>query len=201
MTPDWKHESSAAAPTGETETTTELNCYESLSGDNAMTYVRLWDVPGCGTINCPMEDYFMKRSLYVFDGLIVASAGILGEYELNLIDAAGACGRPVIVVLTKSELKAESKARDRFDTTDLSTAEYDTIIQETISEAKEHMRDTIEKAKSKYKSLNVSNIFLVSAVKYRAFLGNSKEMDGHLSFETLDLLVYMLEKAKDKRLG
>lgn len=199
MTPNWKHECFDAAPTGETETTIELNYYESAKGDNAMTYVRFWDVPGCGTINCPMQDYFNERSLYVFDALIVVSAGILGEYELNLINAAGACNRPVIVVLSKSEFKAESKARDNFDTTDLSAAEYEAIVQETINEAKKHMQDTLEQAKSTYKSLNVSKIFLVSAVKYRAFLNSDKEIDGLLSFETCDLLVYMLETAKGKR--
>ena len=199
-TPDWQHNSSAGAPVGEIETTTELNWYECPQDDNARRYVRLWDVPGCGTLDCPTKNYFIDKHLYVFDCLIMVSAGNLGEYELNLINAAGAAGRMVIVVLSKSELKAESKARDRHDTTDLSVTDYQPIVEDTINEAKAHMQATIEKAKSKYTSLDVSKIFVVSSVKYREFFRNPNEINALLTFQTSKLLVYLLKTAKNKRL-
>lgn len=199
MTSDWEHNSSAAAPTGEIETTTEINCYKSAEGDNAMPYARLWDIPGCGTIKCPMQDYFMRKSLYAFDCLIVVSEGTLHEPEMDLIDVAGACNRPVIVVLTKAELKAESKARDTYDTTNVPAAVYELIVLDTIKEAKESMWAMIEEAKSKYRSLKVSEVFVVSPVKYRDFLKSGKEVDALLSFETSKLLVYLLETGIENR--
>jgi GTPase SAR1 family protein len=200
QTENWTHDIFLAAPTGEKETTIETNQYGWRTDNAEIKYLRLWDSPGCGTINNRTETYFADRYLYVFYCLIMVTSGSLGEYELKILNDAGAYKRPVVIVLSQSELKAESKARDYYDRTNLSVDEYKPICDETSNEAKENMLDTILKARPDYPSLDVSSVFVVSAVKFRDFLKTNSETDALLSFETSKLLNYLLKEAEAKRI-
>ncbi|CAF4274380.1 unnamed protein product [Rotaria socialis] len=176
-------------------------CGPQGADDEAPRYLRLWDIPGCGTIGNRIQNYFNDNHLYVFDCLLMITQGILGEYELRILNEAGACNTPIVIVLSKSELKAESKARCRYDRKDMSATEYQPIVEDTINEAKQHMLDTINKAQASYKSIKISRVFVVSAVKFRDFLKTHTETDALLAFETSELLSYLVAEAKNKRVA
>jgi len=136
-------------------------CYGYPEGHD-LKYVRLWDTAGCGTHEHPSANYFEEKVLYAFDMIIVVAEKELGEYEYTLLENAQKQRTPVVVVITKTDVKVDSKIRMLFNTRNPPLEEYKTIVDETICEARQHVFTCLEK-----KGLQNIPVFIVSAWKYR----------------------------------
>jgi hypothetical protein len=155
------HNMFGSAPTGIWQTTMSTLRYGYPEG-HELQYAQLWDTAGCGTHEHPSGNYFEDKLLYAFDVLIVVAENELGEYEYALLENAQKQRTPVVVVITKTEIKVESKIRKFFNTRNPPLDEYKQIVDETICEARQHVYTCLQK-----KGLHNIPVFIVSAWKYR----------------------------------
>ncbi|XP_031168094.1 interferon-inducible GTPase 5-like [Sander lucioperca] len=71
-----------AAPTGVTETTTDVKSYPHPNHPN----VTLWDLPGVGTTKFPADEYLKKVEFERFDFFIIISADRFRENDVKLAE-------------------------------------------------------------------------------------------------------------------
>jgi len=87
--------------TGPTETTIEK------SGPFSKNGVSFFDLPGCGTIKFPKDDYVEKMGLSSFDFLILVTANRFYENDLFLIEEVKKLKKPIFIVRTKIDQSIE----------------------------------------------------------------------------------------------
>lgn len=93
------------AKVGATETTFEVKEY-SHNG------TKLYDLPGCGTPNFPVETYIEKCNLKAYDAAIIVTSNRFMENDLWLIKEMGRLDKPVFVVRTKMDEATINEERD-----------------------------------------------------------------------------------------
>ncbi|KAH3898123.1 hypothetical protein DPMN_022341 [Dreissena polymorpha] len=77
-----KADDKGAALTGCTETTTEVTCYPHPENPN----LKLWDLPGVGTLNFPRDTYFETVDFKKYDFLLLVSSSRFSETDLCLLN-------------------------------------------------------------------------------------------------------------------
>lgn len=187
------HDISSPAPTGEIETTMEVACY-GFSGDDDYKKLRFWDLPGFGTQKNSLENFFERESLYVFDCLIIFTDQVLDERELQLLKEARDYQTPTAIVITKANDKATSKLRKRgiHDTPTIEQCQE--VVENVCNEAKEAANKCLQD-----NGIELAKIFVIDAWKYREYHKTKNPEDLIFSFETQDLLNYMVECARTVR--
>jgi len=88
------------APVGVNETTMEptMYCYSGAPE------VRLWDLPGAGTVNFPSDTYVKEMGLRFFDRVLIVTAGRFTEMELCIQQELDRFGIPYVMVRNKVDL-------------------------------------------------------------------------------------------------
>lgn len=158
------HNIYGSASTGEWQTTNVTRDYAYPVGHD-LQHVRLWDIAGCGTNEHPSANYFNEKALYAFDVLILVTAHELGEYEYAVLENAQKQKIPVVIAITKVEVKVDSKIRKLYNTRNPPIKAYRQIVQETIEEARQRVSVCLQN-----RGLPNIPIFVVSAWKYRDFM-------------------------------
>lgn len=125
------------AKIGVTETTTvintrtfEPNSYNlKLNQCNSDTrdLLKLYDLPGCGTVNQPRDDYISDFGLIYFDIVIIVIAERIREDDEMLIQSLNAFNVKTIIVRNKIDQAID----DNMD-------EYDKPPDKTISEIRQY---------------------------------------------------------------
>jgi GTP-binding protein EngB required for normal cell division len=128
-----------AAKVGATETTFEIKEY-SHNG------TILYDLPGCGTPNFPIETYIEKCNLNAYDAAIIVTANRFMENDLWLINEMGRLNKPVYVVRTKMDEATTNEQRDN-DLTELE------VFQKVLLDLETNLKDVVTKG-----------IYLISSV-------------------------------------
>ncbi|KIY61690.1 hypothetical protein CYLTODRAFT_495120 [Cylindrobasidium torrendii FP15055 ss-10] len=103
------------AETGTSETTKDVKRYED---PRAGRKGRLWwyDVPGGGTLTIPGADYFNSLGLYIFDAILVVSAGRFTELDVAILRHAKKWDIPAHVVRSKGDQDVQNRVRKRIGT-------------------------------------------------------------------------------------
>ncbi|CAF1539276.1 unnamed protein product [Adineta ricciae] len=96
-----------AAAVGEVETTMYLTEYTHPD----YTKIRLWDTPGAGTRANPSHEYFQDKSIYIFDSIIILSAGRFLEAEHKIVKEAMDWNVPVFLVRNKAKIDYDNRKR------------------------------------------------------------------------------------------
>ena len=74
-------------------------------------HLKIWDIPGCGTVTHNTKTYFLDKCLYVYDCLIVVTATRCFDVDLHLIAVADMYGIPTVVVRNKIDDAYDAHAR------------------------------------------------------------------------------------------
>uniref|UniRef100_A0A3Q4M4L3 IRG-type G domain-containing protein n=1 Tax=Neolamprologus brichardi TaxID=32507 RepID=A0A3Q4M4L3_NEOBR len=99
-----------AAPTGVTETTSEVTPYPHPNYPN----VTLWDLPGIGTTKFPADEYLELVGFEKFDFFIVVSATRFTENDVKLAQEIQRMKKKFYFVRSKidNNMRAEGRKRD-----------------------------------------------------------------------------------------
>ncbi|XP_039662046.1 T-cell-specific guanine nucleotide triphosphate-binding protein 2-like isoform X1 [Perca fluviatilis] len=98
-----------AAPTGFTETTTDVTPYPHPNYPN----VTLWDLPGIGTTKFPAEEYLKKVEFKRFDFFIIISADRFTENDVKLAEEIQKMGKKFYFVRSKIDHNIRDEKRDQ----------------------------------------------------------------------------------------
>mmetsp|Transcript_142558 Transcript_142558/g.443348 ORF Transcript_142558/g.443348 Transcript_142558/m.443348 type:complete len:263 (+) Transcript_142558:382-1170(+) len=96
------------APVGINETTVKVSMYAFPSEHR----VRLWDFPGAGTPDFPLETYVARMGLRYLDRVLIVSAGRFTETELRLRDRLREARVPQCMVRTKVDIDVWNNRHD-----------------------------------------------------------------------------------------
>lgn len=123
---------------GETETTMEIS--EPIEHNGLIFY----DLPGCSTINFPLETYVEKMGISKFDCVIIVTADRFYEDDLNLIDQIFEKKIPIFTVRTKIDFSIDRALRRGISE------------KETCDEINKNLTDNL-------KGYRINGIYLTSA--------------------------------------
>uniref|UniRef100_A0A914BXT0 Uncharacterized protein n=1 Tax=Acrobeloides nanus TaxID=290746 RepID=A0A914BXT0_9BILA len=112
-----------AAKVGVMECTQDISYYTYPNGK--FRNVRLYDIPGSGTMSHRAEDYFSDKRLCAFDCLIILIQNTLGEEEISYALKALEYDQPVAFVRSRCDIDLDSMIKD---------GELGEINQEIINE-------------------------------------------------------------------
>ena len=97
-----------SAPVGEEQTTSSIKCYSHPCFPND---IKMWDVPGAGTLEYPTATYFKDMMLYAFCGVVLIYDKRLPEWFKPVAEELGQYRVPFVVVRTKADIDIKSKMR------------------------------------------------------------------------------------------
>jgi len=120
------------APVGVNETTMTPTAYKFPSQPR----VRLWDLPGSGTINFPAETYVQDMGLRYFDTVLIVTAGRFTSMELKLREELEKHKVPFFMIRSKVDIDAWNNKEDNA-----------VEKEETLKQIKDDMKDTYGIAK------------------------------------------------------
>lgn len=123
---------------GETETTMEIS--KPIEHNGLIFY----DLPGCSTINFPLETYVEKMGISNFDCVIIVTADRFYEDDLNLIDQIFEKKIPIFTVRTKIDFSIDRALRRGISE------------KETCDEINKNLNDNL-------KGYRINGIYLTSA--------------------------------------
>ncbi|CAJ1360855.1 unnamed protein product, partial [Effrenium voratum] len=98
------------AAVGVNETTREPTMYPYPN----QSKVRLWDLPGAGTVSVPAETYLQDMGLRYFDHVVVVTAGRFTEMEVSLRAELEQYAVPYCMVRTKVDQDVVNNKEDNF---------------------------------------------------------------------------------------
>ena len=98
-----------AASVGVTETTMEIKSYKHPKNAKLM----LWDLPGAGTPNFPLEGYEEKVDLWRFDFYIIIATTRFSENDMIITKKIEAKGKKFFFVRSKIDESVRCEKRDR----------------------------------------------------------------------------------------
>eukprot|EP00930_Biecheleria_cincta_P028216 TRINITY_DN19686_c0_g1_i1.p1 TRINITY_DN19686_c0_g1~~TRINITY_DN19686_c0_g1_i1.p1 ORF type:complete len:463 (+),score=86.36 TRINITY_DN19686_c0_g1_i1:1-1389(+) len=125
------------APTGVKETTMSPTMY-TFPG---IQRVRLWDLPGAGTVEFPHESYIRDMGLRHFDSVLIVTAGRFTSIEVMLREELQKHGVPFFMVRTKIDL-------------DIWNNKLDNELEENV---------TLENIRAEQRSHGIDRLYLVSS--------------------------------------
>jgi len=96
------------APVGVNETTMTPMAYKFPSEPR----VRLWDLPGSGTVNFPAETYVQDMGLRYFDTVLIVTAGRFTSMEIRLKEELEKHKVPFFMVRSKVDIDAWNNKED-----------------------------------------------------------------------------------------
>lgn len=100
-------EGSEAAATGFTQTTHVAKQYKSAS-----TNMSLWDLPGAGTQDHPLETYYQDKGLLAFACVIIVMSDRVHESDLSLAQNLLQNKKTVFFVRTRADVNLDTAAGD-----------------------------------------------------------------------------------------
>lgn len=103
---DWEE---GAAPTGEVETTTEPKMYLHPKMPN----IRIWDLPGVGTLKFPADKYIKEMKFTQYDFFLILSAGRITENDINLAKEIKKKKKNFYFIRTKIDVDVKAAKRRR----------------------------------------------------------------------------------------
>ncbi|KAK2826400.1 hypothetical protein Q5P01_020614 [Channa striata] len=104
---DNSHET--AAPTGCVETTTEITPYQHPTYPN----VKIWDLPGIGTMNFPADKYLQVVGFEKYDFFIIISADRFRENDVKLAQEIQKMGKKFYFVRSKIDHSVHDEERSQ----------------------------------------------------------------------------------------
>lgn len=96
------------APVGVNETTMTPTAYKFPSEPR----VRLWDLPGAGTVNFPAETYLQEMGLRYFDTVLIVTAGRFTSMEIRLKEELEKHKVPFFMIRSKVDIDAWNNKED-----------------------------------------------------------------------------------------
>jgi len=96
-----------ASPVGHNECTLKPMCYT----DPKLPYLRMWDLPGAGTVLHPAETYIKDKRLMLYRLVVVCTATRLKEVEIRIIAEMQRLGKKVFVVRLKADQETDNMRR------------------------------------------------------------------------------------------
>lgn len=188
----------SAARVGITETTNQTRRYRFPPVFLEFEHIVIWDIPGCSTVNHPINDYFLNQVLYAYDCILITSSSNFGEEQIKLMREANTYNTPVVIVITKLDQHVDDKVKILFQHQRRyhpTLEEYRPIVQQTIEELKSY-------AVTQQSFVPRERIFVVSLHKYRdyfksvdAYNWKDADEDGLLSGEMGELVKYLADRA------
>ncbi|XP_020861239.1 uncharacterized protein LOC110221186 [Phascolarctos cinereus] len=101
------HEDEHAASTGVVETTTNVTCYEHPELPN----VKLWDLPGIGTLNFKPENYLEKVNFSRYDFFLIISSSRFRINDVKLAQKIREMRKKFYFVRTKVDIDLHNERR------------------------------------------------------------------------------------------
>ncbi|UKZ78538.1 hypothetical protein TrVFT333_006282 [Trichoderma virens FT-333] len=98
-----------AARVGTTETTISRATYPAHESFSSVT---LHDIPGAGTRRTPAENYYDNQKLFLFDLLLVAHSGRLGQVDIEIVKNCVRIQQPFLIIRSKSDISISSIVND-----------------------------------------------------------------------------------------
>uniref|UniRef100_A0A7S1WQN7 IRG-type G domain-containing protein n=1 Tax=Alexandrium catenella TaxID=2925 RepID=A0A7S1WQN7_ALECA len=115
------------APVGINETTVKVSMYAFPSEHR----VRLWDFPGAGTPDFPLESYVARMGLRYLDKVLIVTAGRFTVTEVKLMGHLWECRVPYCMVRTKVDIDVWNNRHDN-------GADEETSIREIRNDLREN---------------------------------------------------------------
>jgi len=115
------------APVGVNETTMTPTAYKFPTEER----VRLWDLPGAGTVNFPAETYVQGMGLRYFDTVLIVTAGRYTSMEIRLKEELEKHKVPFFMVRSKVDIDCWNNKEDN-------SVEKD----ETLEQIRDDMKNT-----------------------------------------------------------
>ncbi|KAI9002890.1 interferon-inducible GTPase-domain-containing protein [Hyaloraphidium curvatum] len=141
-----------AAPVGITETTMNIQVYSHPT----LPWLKIWGIPGAGTVNHPAATYFADKKLYAFDAIFLVSANRLMEVANDVATGAAEFNRTVGIVWTKADIDLDALLEDDPSIT-------------TVEQAKRALRSQVENSRQA-NGLGRLPLFIVSARNWSKML-------------------------------
>ena len=148
-----------------------------------LSHVRLWDVPGGGTVNHPGESYFEDKKLCAFDCLIIVGAGRFTNFDVGLARAARRSGTPMVFVRSKADQDIENRA-------DAMNAEPRDVKAQLRTDIVAKMRLSLPE------ELRDRAVFVVSA---RVVAGHRRFPQSDYGLDEEELVLWVMETALSRR--
>lgn len=96
------------APVGVTETTMEPTMYVFPTEQR----IRLWDLPGAGTVDFPLATYMDMMGLRYFDYVLLVTSGRFTSTELSLSSNLESHRVPYVMIRTKTDFDVRNNQED-----------------------------------------------------------------------------------------
>ena len=132
MTYCYREDESAPVNRGLTEVTSHIRRY--IWPNKEYAHLALWDLPGGSTNNNRTATYFQDKALYAFDCLLLLSTARFTELDFDIVQQAGNCGTPIVLVLTKVDQEVKNELEENPE------KPSQQIVNEIVSEFKQSAR-------------------------------------------------------------
>ena len=119
---------SGAADVGITETTRDSRRYDMPE----LPHLKLWDLPGFGTVEHPTHLYVQDKCLIAFDAVLIMYDNRLLEGVVDIVKALEAAHVPCALVRTKADQAVDDLMSDRGLTKDAAKVEVRRANERTI---------------------------------------------------------------------
>uniref|UniRef100_A0AC34F8F3 IRG-type G domain-containing protein n=1 Tax=Panagrolaimus sp. ES5 TaxID=591445 RepID=A0AC34F8F3_9BILA len=174
-----RNDDKLAAPVDTIEKTHKVQMYPFLEIE--FKYVRLYDIPGCGTITHKTDGYYIDNGLAAFDVLVILVQDTIGTDEIELAKFSKEHNQPVMFVRSKMDLNFRNAVEN--------DGIYDKMNQENanklIHKTKSHIHHQL-----KSQNLSGDDIFCVSSVVMRQMRTN-KKVDYHFEEDEFFKALFM----------
>jgi len=156
--------------------------------EDQMPFVRLYDIPGAGTLSHNAESYFNDKGLCAFDCLLIFVQATLSQDEIKFAQSALHYRQSVAFVRSRCDEDMQNKLLDE---------EIDAINQETVCEYVATMGRIFQKEiDTKVPELSNVPCYFVSS---RALLKLMRGQEDGIFYQESKLLEYVMLQSKHSR--
>jgi ribosome biogenesis GTPase A len=177
-----------AAEVGSTEVTNLIEPYTFKEHD--LRHVKIYDVPGAGTLTHNAESYYQDKCLCAFDCLIIVTQDALAKDEIDFALQSIKFNQPIAFVRSRFDIAMDNQVKSR----KISEINQHTIKNEVAKCAKAF---TLELDKMNEPELKQVPIFFVSAYVLRELM--IQKTKPNVMYQEKSLLDYIKAKSKYSR--
>uniref|UniRef100_A0A914BXS0 IRG-type G domain-containing protein n=1 Tax=Acrobeloides nanus TaxID=290746 RepID=A0A914BXS0_9BILA len=176
-----------AAAVGVMETTMDISMYTFPDGQ--YPHVRLYDIPGSGTMSHKAESYFDDKGLCAFDCLIILVQNTPGQEEIAFAQKAIKYQQPVAFVRSRCDQDIDNMLKD---------GDIDEVTQEIVyNHIKELAEKTAIEIKAKAPELYKIPCYFIAAPALRQVVRGGRNLIYYQETELLEYIVLMSKHSRN----